>query len=134
MAGGPSDSHRKHKGQGRQEHEERDNFRWKSVFVCSLFVLTLVAAAVFLSAAQQAKSDSLSTCTLNVTGMTCAGCEAAVRNAAKSVDGVKDVKASYDKKNAEVTYDPTKTTPVAIAKVITERSGFKATPQPDKKK
>jgi len=106
----------------------------KSVFVCSLFVVAMLAAAVFPTAAQQAKSDTLKTCTLNVTGMTCAGCEAAVRNAAKSVDGVKDVKASYDRKNAEVTYDPTKTTPIAIAKVITERSGFKATPQPDKKK
>jgi len=106
----------------------------KSVFVWSLCVLTMLAAAVVPTAAQQAKSDTLKTCTLNVTGMTCAGCEAAVRNAAKSVDGVKDVKASYDRKNAEVTYDPTKTTPIAMAKVITERSGFKATPQPDKKK
>lgn len=106
----------------------------KSSFVSSLLVLTLVVAGVFSAAAQQAQRSSVKVCTLNVTGMTCAGCEAAVRNAAKSVDGVKDVKASYDKKNAEVTYDPTKTSPVAIAKVITDRSGFKATPQPDKKK
>jgi copper chaperone CopZ len=71
---------------------------------------------------------------LNVAGMTCAGCEAAVRSAAKTVDGVKDVQASDDKNNADVTYDPSKTTPEAIAKVITERSGFRAMAQPEKKK
>ena len=46
--------------------------------------------------------------------------------AARSIEGVKDVKASYAKHTAEVTYDPAKTTPDAIAKVITEKSGFKA--------
>jgi hypothetical protein len=42
------------------------------------------------------------------------------------VNGVKDVKASYDKANADVTYDPSKTTPQAIAKTITTKTGFKA--------
>lgn len=106
----------------------------ESVFVGGLLVLALVAAADFPTRAQQAMSERLKVCTLKVTGMTCAGCEAAVRNAAKTVDGVKDVKASYDRKTAEVTYDPAKTTPAAIAKVITDPSGFKATPQPDTEK
>jgi copper chaperone CopZ len=56
----------------------------------------------------------------------CAGCEAAVKLAARSIDGVTDVRASYAKKNAEVTYDPAKTSADAIAKVITEKSRFKA--------
>lgn len=47
--------------------------------------------------------------------------------AAKTVDGVKDCKASYKTGTAEVTYDPSKTTPEAIAKVISEKTGFKAT-------
>ena len=64
--------------------------------------------------------------TLNVSGMTCAGCEAAVKIAAKRVDGGKDVTVSYNKTAADVTYDPAKTTPAAIAKVITEKTGFKA--------
>ena len=46
--------------------------------------------------------------------------------AAKKVDGVKDATVSYKKGVAEVTYDPTKISPEAIAKAITERSGFKA--------
>lgn len=74
----------------------------------------------------QAEKPATQVCTLKVSGMTCAGCEAAVRMAARSVEGVTDVKASYAKGNAEVTYDPSKTTPSAIAKVITDKSGFKA--------
>ncbi len=47
--------------------------------------------------------------------------------AAKSIDGVKDCKASFQNGTAEVTYDPAKTTPEAIAKVISEKTGYKAT-------
>lgn len=65
-------------------------------------------------------------CLLKVEGMTCGGCEAAVKAAAKKVEGVKDAKVSYEKGTAEVVYDPAKTTPEAIARAITERSGFKA--------
>ena len=46
--------------------------------------------------------------------------------AAKSVDGVKDCKASYEKRTAEVIYDPAKTSPEAIARVISETTDFKA--------
>lgn len=105
-----------------------------SSLVRGMLLVALVVAGALPAAAQQTKNNGAKMCTLTVTGMTCAGCEAAVRNAAKTVDGVKNVKASYDKRNAEITYDPTKTTPDAIAKVITERSGFKAAVQPDKKK
>ena len=46
--------------------------------------------------------------------------------AAKSVEGVKDCKASYKTGTAAVTYDPSKTTPEAIATVITTKTGYKA--------
>jgi len=90
--------------------------------VLVLFAPTMVRAAD----AQKTEKPATQTCTLKVSGMTCAGCEAAVRMAARSVEGVKTAKVSYAKGNAEVTYDPAKTTPDAIAKVITEKSGFKA--------
>jgi copper chaperone CopZ len=50
-----------------------------------------------------------------------------VERAAKTVDGVKACKADYKRGTAEVTYDPSKTTPEAIAKAISEKTGFKAT-------
>lgn len=74
-------------------------------------------------AEQSARTES---CRLKVSGMTCAGCEAAVRMAAKKVDGVTDVVVSYKTGRADVIYDPAKTTPSSIAKAITDGSGFKA--------
>ncbi len=76
--------------------------------------------------------SALQTCTLQVTGMTCAGCEAAVRIAATKVTGVTEVKVSYEKRSAVVTFDPTKTTPAAIAKVIADKTGYKTVPQAGK--
>jgi len=58
--------------------------------------------------------------------MTCGGCAAAVESAANEVDGVIETAVSYDKGLAEVTYDPTKTSPNAIAQAIAQGSGFKA--------
>lgn len=76
--------------------------------------------------AQTSKEAPAAVCTLKVTGMTCGGCEGAVKIAAKSVDGVKSATASHKTGTAEITYDPAKTSPDAIAKVVTEKSGFKA--------
>ncbi len=47
--------------------------------------------------------------------------------AAKSINGVKDCKASLQTRTAEVTYDSSKTTPEAIARVIGDKTGFKTT-------
>jgi copper chaperone CopZ len=58
--------------------------------------------------------------------MTCGGCEGAVKMAAKRVQGVKSVTASAKSGTAEVSYDPAKTSSNAIAKAVTENSGFKA--------
>lgn len=103
------------------------------VFLAAI-ALSAYSASSATADARQAGRVETKVCTLKVSGMTCSGCEAAVRNAARRVDGVKGVKASYEKGIAEVTYDPRKTTPDAIAKVITERSGFKAVPQTESKK
>ncbi len=77
-----------------------------SLMVLGIVLLALVVGHSVPAIAQQGtKVGALRVCTLNVAGMTCAGCEAAVRSAAKTVAGVKDVKASDDNKNADVTYD-----------------------------
>jgi copper chaperone CopZ len=48
-----------------------------------------------------------------------------VSQAAKSVDGVKECKADFKKKTAEITFLPSKTNAEAIAKVIAEKTGYK---------
>lgn len=99
-----------------------------AVGAIGVVVVMLVATFARVGETQAPAKLVTETCTLKVSGMTCAGCEAAVRMAARSVDGVAEVKVSYAKGNAEVTFDPSKTTPDAIAKVITQKSGFKAEP------
>lgn len=97
-----------------------------SMALVGTIVLALMASAGWTAEAQKGKSPATQVVTLKVTGMTCGGCEAAVQHAARKVDGVKAVKANWEKGIADVTYDPAKTTPAAIAKVISEKSGFKA--------
>lgn len=97
-----------------------------SIALMGTMVFALIALVGGTADAQNGKSPANEIVTLKVTGMTCGGCEAAVQYGARKVDGVKAVKASSDKGIAEVTYDPAKTSPAAIAKVITEKSGFKA--------
>ena len=107
----------------------------KTFSAATVMVVMFVATFARIAETQTPAKPTTQVCTLKVSGMTCAGCEAAVRMAARSVDGVTDVKASYAKGNAEVTFDPSKTNPAAIAKVITDKSGFKAEPvQPGNKK
>lgn len=90
--------------------------------------LTAVLGVSWLGpAAAGAQTATDARCVLAVDGMFCAGCAVAVKLAARRIDGVKDVTVNYDTRRAEVTYDPKKTTPAAIAKGITERSGFKTT-------
>jgi len=56
----------------------------------------------------------------HVEGMTCGGCEAGVRLKVQMLDGVKNAEASYEKKQARVTYDPKLVTPERIIKALQE--------------
>ena len=64
--------------------------------------------------------------TMKVSGMHCGACASKVESEARKLEGVKTVKASQPKGVAEITYDPAKTTPEAIAKFINEKTAFKA--------
>jgi len=97
-----------------------------------LLVTALFVGGIAATSTVRARStltipaEAAKVCVMKVTGMTCSGCEAAVKIAAKQVAGVKDVKASYAKGTAEVTYDSAKTSPDAIAKAIAQKTGYKA--------
>ena len=62
--------------------------------------------------------------TLTVTGMTCRGCENAVKRAVGMVEGVSNVTASHSANEVNVDFDTTKTTREAIAKAIA-RAGYR---------
>ena len=62
--------------------------------------------------------------TLTVTGMTCGGCENAVRRAVSSIAGVASVTASHSDNRVTVEYDSSKADRAAIAQAIS-RAGYK---------
>jgi len=67
------------------------------------------------------------TLTLRVTGMTCGGCENAVKRAVGKIDGVSQVEASHQDERVDVTFDQSKVTREAIEARIT-RLGYLVAP------
>jgi copper chaperone len=60
----------------------------------------------------------METLTLHVTGMTCGGCENAVKRALARLDGVGEVTASHAEQRVGVTYDAGRVTPEQITAKI----------------
>jgi copper chaperone CopZ len=85
--------------------------------------VTLVTVFVLTVAAQQTSDKPV---VLKVSGMSCSACAKTVEKEAKKIEGVKTVKVSHPKGEAEITYDPEKTSAEAIAKKISEKTSFKA--------
>ena len=63
---------------------------------------------------------------LTVTGMTCGGCENAVKRAVRQLEGVEDVSASHAANQVGVTFDEGKVTPATIRERI-EGLGYTVT-------
>ena len=61
----------------------------------------------------------MDTVTLRVTGMTCGGCENAVKRAVGRLEGVIDVTASHVEQKVGVTFDPARVSTETIAQKIT---------------
>ncbi len=79
------------------------------------------------STAQAKASLQVTQCTLKVSGMTCGGCEAMVKQGLLKLEGVQAATVDYKTGKVEVTYDSKKTSP---EKLVTEfnkqSSGFRA--------
>lgn len=69
----------------------------------------LVTAIVFAAAFIVPVWAAPQTVTLSVPGMTCAACPITVKKALTRVDGVSKAEVSFNKRQAVVTYDDTKT-------------------------
>lgn len=69
---------------------------------------------------------ALQTVALDVPGMTCVTCPITIKQSLKKVDGVKEVKASFAKKEAIVTFDDSKTS-IAKLTAATANAGFPST-------
>jgi copper chaperone CopZ len=65
--------------------------------------------------------------TLHVSGMSCAGCENAIKRVLKQVHGVEDVAASHTEGTVEVTYEGDKAAPAVFRQKI-EALGYQVAP------
>jgi periplasmic mercuric ion binding protein len=86
--------------------------------------------AAFLLALPLASSlafAGVKTVTLSVPGMTCGLCPITIKKAVSRVAGVTKVEASYDTKQAVVTFDDAKTTVEALTKATAD-AGFPSKP------
>lgn len=66
------------------------------------------------------------TLVLNITGMTCAGCEAHVEQAVKEVAGIQHASASYEEGKAQIVFDPSQTNSKQIIEAV-NTTGYKIT-------
>jgi len=87
--------------------------------------LAIALLALLMVTGTPFASESDASVTFDVEKMTCETCPIAVRKAMERVDGVKEVKVSYEDKTASVTFDPTVTTTSEIGQASTD-VGFPA--------
>ncbi|HHL73596.1 MAG TPA: copper chaperone [Bacteroidetes bacterium] len=101
----------------------------KVQFILTLMLAVLLSGLIACSADenQQAAETAVATkvVTLDVEGMTCGGCEAAIKTTLKKIDGVQSVDASYEKGSAEVTVQQGKEQVQAMIEAL-DKIGYKA--------
>ncbi len=93
----------------------------------TLLVLALLlppTAAVELKAAGQVRREQLRQSVFSVAGMSCAGCATGIESMLKRTQGVRHVAVSYDKAEARISYDGTRTNETKLIDVIT-KLGYK---------
>ncbi len=76
--------------------------------------LLTVAVVSLLTTLPSSAWAASKTVTLSVSGMTCAACPITIKKALTEVDGVTKAEVSFDKKEAVVTFDDTKTSVPAL--------------------
>jgi len=109
----------------------------KKLTMVAVIVLAALAVTIFASGgsgccfiphASAATVERPAVTTFHIEGMTCGACATAVKQVLKKVDGVKEVRVSYEEKKAVVTYDAVKVTPEKIARTVSEKlPTYKAT-------
>lgn len=95
------------------------------VLATGIVVLAATLATVAAQRSDETEKEAAVTSLFHVEGMTCGGCELAVKTAVKKLDGVAKADASHRDKQATVTYDSEKVTPAQIVVAI-EKLGYEA--------
>lgn len=88
-------------------------------------LIVVLAASVLSSANLAWAGGATAQTTLILKGMTCGGCVAAVKQQLKRTEGVAAYEVSFEKGEALVSYDPSRTEPEQIAASVSQ-TGFEA--------
>jgi copper chaperone CopZ len=91
--------------------------------------LGLWSLVILLAVTADAPAQETATTVLTIKGMTCGGCVASVKIQLRKTEGVTAYEVSYEKAEAQVTYEPAKTTPEKIAASVS-KTGFTASVKP----
>jgi mercuric ion binding protein len=93
---------------------------------CALTLLPLSAATTGSTAVAQDPAPETRVVTFAISGMITRSCPVLVESAVRRIDGVEEVQASFERRNAVVRYVVGRTSPEAIARIIADRTGFRA--------
>ena len=83
-------------------------------------VKLLLGGTVLVLLSGNTTSSEIQSVTLKIEDMTCASCPLTVKQALKKVSGVTEVHVDFKTKFAQVKFDPDKTQPEQLARVVTQ--------------
>ena len=83
-------------------------------------VKLLLGGTVLVLLSGNTTSSEIQSVTLKIEDMTCASCPLTVKQALKKVSGVTEVHVDFKTKLAQVKFDPDKTQPEQLARVVTQ--------------
>lgn len=117
------------------EVPEKKSFLNSKGFLWSITILSILMFSFpyysnnFYSHSTVVQTDSDSTktvkCTINIKGMTCAGCENHIQSALLPLNGVSEAKASYKEGNAIIQVDTSKISISELKMKLEEETGYK---------
>lgn len=117
------------------EVSEKKNFLNSKGFLWSITILSILMFSFpyysnnFYSQTTIVQTDSDSTktvkCTIDIKGMTCAGCENHVQSALLPLKGVSEAKASYKEGNAIIQVDTSKISISELKMKLEKETGYK---------
>ncbi len=82
----------------------------KLLTVAVVFILTTLGTSAWAAS---------KTVTLSIPGMTCAACPITIKKALSAVPGVTDIEVSFERKDAVVSFDDTKTSVSTLIEATT---------------
>ena len=90
-----------------------------TIFISGMLVFPNIIGSLKPKPSPQVQTIITKQITLNIKGMTCAGCSATVSLSLKNIDGVKQATVTFEPPEAVIIYNPDKVTPKQLIEATT---------------